>query len=77
MWEIKQESIKPIKKMLVEDNEYIIYIEYMEQENIKGKTLTRKQIINRFCKATKKGNITINFYGSKIKSNINNIEGGN
>lgn len=74
MWIIKQDSIKPIKKMHVENNEYIIYVEYMEEDNFKDKHLSRIQTVSRFCKAKKDGDIIINFNGQKIKSNINLIE---
>jgi len=73
MWIIKQDSIKPIKKMHVEDNEYIIIIEYIEEEEFKDKHLTRTKTITRFCKAKKNGDIIINFNGQKIKANINQI----
>jgi len=74
MWIIKQDSIKPIRKMYVEDNEYIIYVEYLEEEDYKDKHITRTKTISRFCKAKKNGDIVINFYGQKIKANINQIE---
>jgi len=74
MWTIKQDSIKPIKKMQVENNEYIIYIEYIEEDDFKDKHLSRVQTTSRFCKAKKNGDIVINFYGQKIKANINLIE---
>jgi hypothetical protein len=74
MWIIKQDSIKPIKKMHVENNEYIIHIEYIEEENFKDKRLSHTKIISRFCKAKKNGDIVINFYKQKIKTNINQIK---
>ena len=37
MWTIKTESIKPIKKWNVEGNEYIIIVQYVEEDEIKGK----------------------------------------
>lgn len=73
MWIIKQDSIKPIRKMHVEDNEYIIYVEYLEEEDFKDKHLSRIQTTSRFCKAKKNGDITINFNRQKIKTNINQI----
>jgi len=74
MWIIKQDSIKPIKKMHVENNEYIIYVEYLEEEDFNGKLLNRTQTITRFCKTKKNGDITIHFNGQKIETNINKIE---
>lgn len=74
MWIIKQDSIKPIKKMYVEDNEYIIYIEYLEEADFNDRHLNRTKTISRFCKAKKNGDIVINFYGQKIKANVNQIE---
>lgn len=74
MWIIKQDSIKPIKKMHVEDNEYIVIIEYIEEDNFKDKSLSHIKTASRFCKAKKNGDITINFNKQKIKANINQIE---
>jgi hypothetical protein len=73
MWIVKEESIKPSKKRLVENNEYIIYIDYVEEEEIAGKILTRSKTEMRFCKANKKGNIKVSFKGQKLKYNINDI----
>jgi len=74
MWIIKPESIKPIKKWHVENNEYIIIVEYVEEDKIKGKVLSNTKTVQRFCKAKKNGDIIINFNGQKIKANINQIE---
>jgi len=74
MWTIKQESIKPIKKWHVENNEYIIIIQYVEEDNIKGKILSHTKTTQRFCKAKKNGDTIINFNGQKIKANINDIK---
>ena len=73
---IKPDSIKPIHKMHIEDNEYIIIMEYTTTDEFKGRTIEKTYKENRFCKANKKGDITINFAGSKIKSNVNLIPGG-
>ena len=74
MWMIKSESIKPIKKWHVVNNEYIIIVEYVEEDKIKGKVLSNTKTVQRFCKAKKNGDIIINFNGQKIKANINQIE---
>ena len=74
MWIIKQDSIKPIRKMHVEDNEYIIYVEYLEEEDFNDRHLSRTKTTSRFCKAKKNGDIVINFNRLKIKANINQIE---
>jgi len=74
MWIIKPENIKLIKKWHVEDNEYIIFIEYTKEDEFKGKILIHTKTVQRFCKARKNGNIIINFNGQKIKANINNID---
>ena len=71
MWSIKQ--INLIKKMLVEDNEYIIFIEVVFKDEIKGKILSKTQRETRFCKAKKNGDIVINYNGEKINTNINQI----
>jgi len=75
MWTIKPESIKPIKKWNVEGNEYIIIVQHIEEDEIKGKILSNTKTTQRFCKAKKNGDIVINFNGQKIKANINQIEG--
>ena len=74
MWIINQDSIKPIKKIHVENNEYIIYVEYLEEEDFNDRHLNRTKTTSRFCKAKKNGDITIHFNGQKIKTNINKIE---
>lgn len=70
---INDDTIKPIKKMHVENNEYIIYIQYNKETEFKGQQIVKTEIDSRFCKANKKGDITISFNGLKIKSNINLI----
>lgn len=72
MWIIKE--IKIIQKALVEDNQYLIFLEIKLEEEIRGRLVTKKKIEQRFCKANKKGNIIISFNGEKIKSNINDIK---
>ena len=74
MWIIKPESIKLIKKWHVENNEYIIFVQYIEEDNFKGKILNNTKTTQRICKAKKNGDIIINFNGQKIKANINQIE---
>jgi len=70
---INNDTIKPIKKIHVENNEYIIYIQYNKETEFKGQQIIKTEIDSRFCKANKKGDITINFNSIKIKSNINLI----
>ena len=65
MWIIKQESIKPINKWFVDNNEYIIIVEYTKEKNINGNILSKIETIKRFCKAKKNGDIIINFNGKK------------
>jgi len=72
VWIIKE--VKPIQKALVEDNEYIIFLEISLEEEIRGKIITKKKVEQRVCKANKKGDIIIRFNGEKIKSNINEIK---
>ena len=59
--------------MHVENNEYMIIIEYVEEDDFKEKNISHTKTTSRFCKAKKNGEITINFNGQKIKSNINQI----
>jgi len=72
MWIIKE--IKPIQKALVEDNEYIIFLEIILEDELRGKTVTKRKVEQRVCKASKNGGIVIRFNGEKIKSNINDIK---
>jgi len=71
MWTVKE--IKPIKKALIENNEYIIFLETTLEDDLLNKIITRKKVEQRFCKANKKGDIIIRFNGEKIKCNINDI----
>jgi len=71
MWIVK--GVKPIKKALIEGNEYIVFIEIELEEEIFNTIISKKKVDKRFCKVNKNGNIIIRFNGEKIKSNINDI----
>ena len=80
MWKIKEDSIKPINYLTVEEEgkptQYIVFVEYIVTDTLGNRVVEKTRSVMRFCRAKKNGDIAISFNGKKIQSNLSQLKSG-